>query len=783
MHTVSRFRLLFQVGVVFLCLSVASLSAAGQKAPEKIASLQDIAPDQAAETLAQLSDTQVRQLVLAGIGQQAATVPTAAPPRGLVSGLRSVLRGLNEQDDSAGIAQMAASFPGLPRQLMTSIAGVGEGKPATLLLYLAVLVFVFALGWAAEWFVRRQIGMGRAGLVEQRADMHPAALNTAVLQPLVTLAGIAVFGVASLLIFLVIDIDSNPFRMAFMAILLAIVLARGLSLIAYLLFWPGHASLRLMPLADLPATAVYQETRVVLWYLAGSLTFIAFFLESGAPQQSALALGTVLGTLLFVLIIARLFARKSEINQAILRPVGEVDGAARGRFQLAAYWPFFAVFYLFVVWLVWVSAFATDTISHTGALIISLLIFPIYLLLERVGQWLVANVMAVIGLQKGGDQPGQTAAEPAAEPQPADWEQRERSLRAMMIAAYRIFVALVLIVWLMYLWGVEIPYAAIIVKAVFQVIITLTLALLLWRFVSRYIERKLKEVMPEPAEVKEHADDEFGGAAQLGRSYTLLPILRKFAAVTLFIMTSMTIISALGVHIAPLLAGAGVVGLAIGFGAQKMVSDVLSGIFYLFDDAFRVGEYIQAGGQVGTVEAITLRNVMLRHHRGMLQIVPHSDLGGITNFMRGGIIVKFNLEFPYDADVDQIRKIIKKVGQAMLEDPELGPGFILPVKSQGVYEITNSVMVIRVKFTARPGRQFLIRREAYRLITEALAAKGIHYAHRRVIVEVPQAETRSLTPQEVQRLAEAGAAAGMLNAAADEKAAAEAKAASENDAF
>jgi small-conductance mechanosensitive channel len=341
----------------------------------------------------------------------------------------------------------------------------------------------------------------------------------------------------------------------------------------------------------------------------------------------------------------------------------------------------------------------------------------------------------------------------------------------------------VLIVWLMYLWGVEIPYAAIIVKAVFQVIITLTLALLLWRFVSRYIERKLKEVMPEPAEVKEHADDEFGGAAQLGRSYTLLPILRKFAAVTLFIMTSMTIISALGVHIAPLLAGAGVVGLAIGFGAQKMVSDVLSGIFYLFDDAFRVGEYIQAGGQVGTVEAITLRNVMLRHHRGMLQIVPHSDLGGITNFMRGGIIVKFNLEFPYDADVDQIRKIIKKVGQAMLEDPELGPGFILPVKSQGVYEITNSVMVIRVKFTARPGRQFLIRREAYRLITEALAAKGIHYAHRRVIVEVPQAETRSLTPQEVQRLAEAGAAAGMLNAAADEKAAAEAKAASENDAF
>ena len=101
-------------------------------------------------------------------------------------------------------------------------------------------------------------------------------------------------------------------------------------------------------------------------------------------------------------------------------------------------------------------------------------------------------------------------------------------------------------------------------------------------------------------------------------------------------------------------AGAGVAGLALGFGAQKLVADVLSGIFYLVDDAFRVGEYIEAGGVSGSVEAITLRNVMLRHHRGMLQIVPFSDLGSITNFMRGGIIVKFNLQFPYDTNIDKV---------------------------------------------------------------------------------------------------------------------------------
>ena len=179
-------------------------------------------------------------------------------------------------------------------------------------------------------------------------------------------------------------------------------------------------------------------------------------------------------------------------------------------------------------------------------------------------------------------------------------------------------------------------------------------------------------------------------------------------------------------------------GLAIGFGAQKLVADILSGVFFLIDDAFRVGEYIQAGSVSGTVETITLRNVMIRHHRGMLQIVPFSDLGAITNFMRGGMVIKFNIQLPYDTNINKVRKIIKQVGREMLTDPHLGPDFIKPVKSQGVREVGDSVMTFRVKFTAKPGRQFVARREAFRRITEALAAKGIHYAHRKVIVEIPE---------------------------------------------
>jgi small-conductance mechanosensitive channel len=264
-------------------------------------------------------------------------------------------------------------------------------------------------------------------------------------------------------------------------------------------------------------------------------------------------------------------------------------------------------------------------------------------------------------------------------------------------------------------------------------------------------------------EESKDVDDEFGGAVQRGRSHTLLPLLRKVLGATLVLMVGLIIISSLGVNIGPLLAGAGVLGLAIGFGAQKLVSDVLSGFFSLLDDAYRVGEYITAGKVRGTVEAITLRNVLLRHHLGMLQVVPHSDLGAITNYMRGGIIIKFPLEFPYDTDIDKVRKIIKKVGQAMLLDEELGDGFLQPVKSQGVNEITNSIMIIRVKFTAKPGQQFLIKREAFRRITEALNAKGIFYAHRKVIVDFPTDTPRVGMDEETRKKAlEAGAAAVVL---------------------
>ena len=311
-------------------------------------------------------------------------------------------------------------------------------------------------------------------------------------------------------------------------------------------------------------------------------------------------------------------------------------------------------------------------------------------------------------------------------------------------------------------------------EAAFSVLITLILAHVIWGQINRYVHQKLDAMAPT-SEASVDDEEEFSGQT-LDRSFTLLPVLRKFAGTVLMVMTTLIVLSSMGINIAPLLAGASIFGLAIGFGSQKLVSDVLSGIFYLVDDAFRVGEYIQAGSVSGTVEGFTLRNINLRHDRGALQIVPFSKLGAITNYNRGGAVVKFKLSLPYDTSIEQVRKIIKKVGQQLMEDPEIGPDIIRPIKSMGVQTVVDSVMTFRVRFTSKFGRQGIIQRKAFELISDALAKKGIHFAHRKVIVEMPSghekesgAKPHGADPsQETADKLKAGAAAALSQILADE---------------
>ena len=217
-------------------------------------------------------------------------------------------------------------------------------------------------------------------------------------------------------------------------------------------------------------------------------------------------------------------------------------------------------------------------------------------------------------------------------------------------------------------------------------------------------------------------------AARRARLRTLLPIFKNALAATLLVVTALMVLAELGIEIGPLVAGAGVVGVAIGFGSQTLVKDVISGVFYLMDDAFRVGEYIQSGSYMGTVESFSLRSVRLRHHRGPVFTVPFGVLGAVQNMSRDWVIDKFRIKVAFDTDIAKAKKLTKVIGAELKADEELGPLLIETVKMKGVEQIGEYGVELSFAFKAKPGNQSMIRRRAYAMIRRSFAENGIGFA-------------------------------------------------------
>jgi small-conductance mechanosensitive channel len=191
------------------------------------------------------------------------------------------------------------------------------------------------------------------------------------------------------------------------------------------------------------------------------------------------------------------------------------------------------------------------------------------------------------------------------------------------------------------------------------------------------------------------------------------------------------------------------------------VRDIFSGAFFLFDDAFRKGEYIDIGSVKGTVEKISVRSFQLRHHLGPLHTVPFGEITHLTNFSRDWVIMKLPLRVTYDTDVERVRKLIKKLGISLLDDPVIGKDFIQPLKSQGVIEMQDSAMIIRVKFMTKPGDQWMVRKRVFQEIRDLFEREGIKFAHREVTVRLADEPKEPLN--EKQKEAIAGAVQGAID--------------------
>lgn len=288
----------------------------------------------------------------------------------------------------------------------------------------------------------------------------------------------------------------------------------------------------------------------------------------------------------------------------------------------------------------------------------------------------------------------------------------------------RFTVVIILIVMLGTLWAAPLAAAfgidfTIVTRDAFGVGLIALAAAYLWNLVGTVCARALgAEAKADP----EHPDLIAAPRSRLG---TLVPLLSTVGKSSIAVLAGLSILVSLGVNVWPLITGLSVFGLAIGFGSQTLVKDVVSGLFFLIDDAFRFGEYIESSGAKGTVEKISVRSVSLRNSRGALATVPYGQIGKIQNFSRDWVIEKMAFRVAFDTDVEKLRKIFKKIGQEIASNPELAPDLLEPFKSQGISDVEDGTLVIRAKFKARAGKQSMIKRAALIAVHKAFLENGI----------------------------------------------------------
>jgi small-conductance mechanosensitive channel len=278
---------------------------------------------------------------------------------------------------------------------------------------------------------------------------------------------------------------------------------------------------------------------------------------------------------------------------------------------------------------------------------------------------------------------------------------------------------------------------------------------LVWEISTLILTKGLANETPESDADEAGMPSGNEGGVGGSRLSTVLPLVIWFVQSIIVVMTLLVSLGHVGIDTTPLLAGAGIVGIAIGFGAQTLVGDIVSGLFFLIDDAFRAGEYVNVEGTVGTVERISLRAMQLRHHRGAIHTIPYGEIPKITNYSRDWTIMKLTFTVPFETDLIKVKRIFKKIGTDLLEHPQFADDFISPFKSQGVINVDDVGIVIRGKFMVKPGKQFMIRKEIFQRIQRDFEENGIQFARKEVRVKV-DSDTAQLSKAESQAV---GAAA------------------------
>jgi small-conductance mechanosensitive channel len=596
-------------------------------------------------------------------------------------------------------ADLVAALPDLPDQLerVGIILGLEFEEHGVFAVLFLIAGFV-ALGYGMAGLYSLAARRIRQWIVTLPLDTVQDRLRAVLVRFAYAIGMVAAFAVGSIGAFLLLawppllrEIGLG-YLVAFLALRLTLVAGR-------FVLAPGGERFRILPMST-PAAYfwLYRLGLAVGWFAFGWVT-ISLLATLGLPLEHRRFIAYALGLVLLAIGLEMVWRRP--------RPAEPAEGPAAGRRHShhAGAWLMSAYFVL--LWALWVA----------GAGPVFWLAVAVVGLPAAIG----ATQRAVHHILRPTDAPPADASAAAAAEAPSIHAvYLERGLRTVLIIGAALLLARAWHIDLIELTATDTASTKLL-RGIITAVVIVLLADLGWRVLRAMIDRKLTEAQTAGKLEGEEA-------RRRARLLTLLPILKNMLFIVLLVIVALMVLSSVGVEIGPLIAGAGVVGVAVGFGAQTLVKDIISGMFYLLDDAFRVGEYIQSGNYKGKVESFSLRSVKLRHHRGPLFTIPFGALGAIQNMSRDWVIDKLSIGVTYDTDLDKAKKLIKQIGKELLDNPEFAPNILETLKMQGVEKFGDYAIQIRMKMMTKPGEQFVIRRRAYALIKKSFDANGIKFA-------------------------------------------------------
>jgi small-conductance mechanosensitive channel len=509
----------------------------------------------------------------------------------------------------------------------------------------------------------------------------------------------------------------RPAPAAQLVVLMAVhlyVAARAVLALARMLLSPASRHMRLLPASDAMAAWLIIWLRRMLVVGIGGYALAELAVLVGMPPAMHGAL-VRLGLLLVTLMLVRMIRQQRDRVAALLRPppVDAEEGtdstrrrrqALRGR--LAESWHLLAVAWLLVGWAVAAVGVERGFARMLHGTVVTLALILAAKLLDEAMRWLLRRLL----------HPAPQLA------RRAPWLDR---LARQYVPPFRIGWTVVLLaatlVLLSEAWGFRTlvwfrpghPGHKLLGTAL-SIGFTALLGLLVWETANSAIETHLTNQLPE------------GKKAQGGmRLRTLLPVLRAFLATGVFAFIVFNVLQELGVNIGPLIAGAGVIGLAVGFGSQKLVQDVITGIFLLVEDSVAVGDVVSLGDRTGVVEHLTIRSIKLRALDGSIHWVPFSAVTTVTNMTRDFGYAVVDVTVGFQEDPDKVIKAMRAIAERMRAEPEWRERMTGEVEAAGMEKMTDAGMVFRVRARTAPGDRWLVARELNRRCRVELEVAGI----------------------------------------------------------